>query len=65
MADRFCKSCGVKVSQDLANCPLCGKYLLNDGEKVAATKYSYPKYNFSSVQREKAVKILKNIANNY
>ena len=61
MADRFCKSCGVKVSEDLANCPLCGKYLLKENEKVALTKFSYPKYNFSAVQREKAVKILKNI----
>jgi|GEM_PF-4837127 len=61
MADRFCKSCGVSVSEDLSNCPLCGKYLLGEAAQVKATKFSYPQYNFSSIQREKALKIIKNL----
>lgn len=61
MADRFCKSCGVSVSEDLSNCPLCGKYLLKEGEKTKQTKYSFPQYNYISIAKEKALKIVKNI----
>ena len=29
---RKCNHCHVDVSSDLANCPLCGKYLLKNNE---------------------------------
>lgn len=61
MADRFCSSCKVRVNEDLANCPLCGKYILKEGETIKANQFSYPKYNYANIQREKAVKIIKNV----
>ena len=61
MADRKCEDCGVFVSSDLANCPLCGKYVLSDGEQVQANKFSYPLYNYSNIHRIKALKIARNI----
>ena len=61
MANRFCKSCGVSVSEDLSNCPLCGKYILKDDEKTKLTKSSFPQYNYVSIAKEKAFKIVRNI----
>lgn len=61
MADRHCDACGVDVSSDLANCPLCGKYVLKQGESVEANKFSYPLYNYSNIQKEKTLKIIRNV----
>lgn len=61
MADRFCDDCKVEVSSDLANCPLCGKYLLKKGEQVEENKYSFPLYNFKYIQKEKALKLIRNL----
>ena len=43
---RKCCNCNVEVSSDLSNCPLCGKYILNDSKKeiVEQNKYSFPIY---------------------
>ena len=58
---RKCDKCNVQVSSDLANCPLCGKYLLNDSkhEKVIENKYSFPKYEMKEIIRAKWVNIIR------
>lgn len=61
MADRRCNDCGVDVSSDLVNCPLCGKYLLEKGETVEKNNYSFPVYNFESIHKEKVLKLVRNM----
>ncbi len=61
MAGNRCKACNVEVSSDLANCPLCGKYVLNGNDKAKPNKFSYPVYNYSNIYKEKTLKIVRNI----
>ena len=48
--DRICKSCGVEVSSDLSNCPLCGKHIGNNNTKCEKNERSYPFYNLKTIQ---------------
>ena len=58
---RKCKNCCLDVSSDLSNCPLCGKYLLNEtiGEKAEKNKYSFPVYSMNEIYRTKWVNIIR------
>lgn len=47
--DRLCPSCGVGVSSDLSNCPLCGKHIGDKGEAKENAR-SYPVYDTKFVQ---------------
>lgn len=62
MAERMCKNCGVKISADLANCPLCGKFVLAENDKVEPTPSSYPIYDYTEINKERALKLIRNIA---
>ncbi|MBQ7579198.1 MAG: hypothetical protein IJT25_01560 [Clostridia bacterium] len=61
MADRFCKNCKLSVSEDLANCPLCGKYLLEENDEVHETKFSFPVYDGAIASKEKLLKTVRNL----
>ena len=56
-----CKNCNVQVSSDLSNCPLCGKYVLNDAkkQKTQENKYSFPVYPMKDIARAKWVNIIR------
>jgi len=58
---RKCVKCKVDVSGDLSNCPLCGKYLLNEekDEKSEKNKYSFPIYSMNEIYRAKWVNIIR------
>ena len=58
---RKCKNCNVDVSSDLSNCPLCGKYVLDDAksEKVIQNKYSFTIYSLNEIYRAKWVSIIR------
>ena len=58
---RKCKNCNIEVSSDLSNCPLCGKYLLDEsiGEKPEKNKYSFPTYSMNDIYRTKWVNIIR------
>ena len=58
---RKCNNCNVDVSSDHANCPLCGKYLLDDkkNQKVKENEYSFPVYSMKEIHRAKWVNILR------
>ena len=47
--DRFCSSCGVSLSSDLSNCPLCGKHCKKGNKKTENNPQSYPHYDFKYV----------------
>ena len=57
---RKCAKCNIEVSSDLSNCPLCGKYLLNEknNEKVAENKYSFPVYSLNQIYRTNWVNLI-------
>ena len=69
MAERMCKNCGVKISTDLANCPLCGKFVLAEkdktgrwlGEQIGKSNCTISKYINQKVQPD--LKTLNEIAN--
>lgn len=56
-----CERCNVDVSRDVSNCPLCGKYLLDDkmGERPETNKYSFPLYSMKDIYRTKWVNIIR------
>ena len=58
---RKCSNCNVDISSDLANCPLCGKYVLDErkNETVEENKYSYPIYSMKEIHRAKWVNIIR------
>lgn len=56
--DRICSSCGVEVSEDLSNCPLCGKHI-NNKKKCEINKNSYPIYNMKNIEQLKWYDIIK------
>jgi len=60
---RKCSHCNVDVSSDLSNCPLCGKYVLNDekNEEIEKNKYSFPIYSFNEIYRAKWVNIIRTL----
>lgn len=58
---RKCNNCQVEVSKDLSNCPLCGKYLLKNNEKIEENKYSFPVYSMSNIYRAKWVNIIRTL----
>ena len=57
--DRICKNCGVEVSDDLCNCPLCGKYM---GEfNYTKNKNSYPIYDLKNINTARWYNIIRAI----
>ena len=58
---RRCTKCKIDVANDLSNCPLCGKYLLNESknEKIEVNKYSFPVYSMNDIFRAKWVNIIR------
>lgn len=56
-----CYNCNLDVSSDLSNCPLCGKYLLNESknETPKQNKYSFPIYSMNEIYRTKWVNIIR------
>jgi len=58
--DRICKSCGVEVSEDLSNCPLCGKHIMQ-GKKEEKNKNSFPVYNLKSLEQAKWYDIIRGL----
>lgn len=58
----YCSSCGVKVSDDLRYCPLCGKYVAETSDaSPVETKESFPKIDQSYTQVEKWLKFVRAI----
>jgi len=58
---RRCDICNVQVSSDLSFCPLCGKYLMDSGEKVNNEDAVFPNYDYTYVKRGQWVKMVRNI----
>ena len=58
---RRCNNCNVDISSDLSNCPLCGKYVLNESKKEQPqqNKYSFPIYSMNEIYRAKWVNIIR------
>ena len=58
---RKCKNCNIDVSSDLSNCPLCGKYVLDDSksEKIKPNKFSFPIYSLNEIYRAKWVNVIR------
>ena len=59
--DRLCKNCGVSVSSDLSNCPLCGMHIGTNEYKSEINKKSYPIYNLKFVQTARWYNIIRSI----
>lgn len=59
--DRICKNCGVNVSSDLSNCPLCGKHIGLNSDKCELNKKSYPIYSLKFVHTARWYNIIRTI----
>jgi len=57
--DRVCENCGVELSSDLSNCPLCGKYLNKSLEKSKKNNRSYPLYDLKFVETARWYNIIR------
>ena len=51
--DRVCENCGVFLSEDLSNCPLCGKHVLSKNKKAEQNSKSFPLYDLKFIQKTK------------
>lgn len=59
--DRICKNCGVEVSEDLGNCPLCGKHVGVNSYKCQTNKKSAPIYDLKAVHTARWYNIIRAI----
>lgn len=57
---RYCTSCKTKVSKDLSFCPLCGKYLLEENEKIETNGATFPNYDYTYIRRGRWIKTVRN-----
>lgn len=48
--DKICPACKVKISSDLSNCPLCGRFV-GEESGTQKNKKSYPIYDTKFVQK--------------
>lgn len=57
--NRMCENCKVNISEDLSNCPLCGKHIGHETGEVITNKKSYPLYDFKTIEKTRWYNIIR------